>query len=95
MCIRDSINSVSDAINEPTETFRFEIKSAGTNGASSNFSAGAPVSGDTYYPQTNSYFIDPCDRDGDGVPDSIDLDNDNDGIPVSYTHLDVYKRQGK
>lgn len=55
--VRININSVSDAINEPTETFRFEIKSAGTNGSSSNFSAGAPVSGDFDYLETNNYFI--------------------------------------
>jgi len=56
-----NITSVNDAIDEPQETFKFEIKQQGTNGSTSNFlSTSAPIFGDTYYPATNDYFIQKC-----------------------------------
>lgn len=56
-----NIASVNDAVYEPNETFKFEIKQQGTNGSTNNFvSTASPISGDTYYPQTNAYFIQRC-----------------------------------
>lgn len=77
-----NVTSTSDGINEPDETFQFEIKQQGTNGSTSNFvSTSSPIFGDTYYPTTNAYFIQNCtDSDGDGIRDLDDLDDDNDGI---------------
>ena len=77
-----NVTSTSDGINEPDETFQFEIKQEGTNGSTSNFvSTSSPIFGDTYYPTTNAYFIQNCtDSDGDGIRDLDDLDDDNDGI---------------
>ncbi|MGD1317741.1 hypothetical protein [Chryseobacterium sp. 2R14A] len=77
-----NITSVIDGVNEPDETFKFEIKAQGTNGSTTNFfSTSSPILGDTYYPTTNAYFIRNCiDSDGDGIRDLDDLDDDNDGI---------------
>ncbi|WP_123912745.1 hypothetical protein [Chryseobacterium pennipullorum] len=56
-----NITSVNDGLDEPNETFKFEIKQQGTNGATNNFvSTSSPVFGDTYYPATNDYFIQKC-----------------------------------
>lgn len=56
-----NIASVNDGIDEPNETFKFEIKQQGTNGSTSNFvSTSSPVFGDTYYPTTNNYIIQRC-----------------------------------
>ncbi|KQM41805.1 hypothetical protein [Chryseobacterium sp. Leaf201] len=56
-----NVTSVNDGVDEPTETFRFEIKEQGTNGSTDNFmSTTSPVFGDTYYPSTNDYFIQRC-----------------------------------
>ncbi|MDV7697943.1 hypothetical protein N6B72_13540 [Chryseobacterium soli] len=56
-----NITSVNDLLDEPAETFKFEIKQQGTNGSTNNFvSTSSPVFGDTYYPQTNAYFIQKC-----------------------------------
>ncbi|ANF52274.1 hypothetical protein A0O34_17880 [Chryseobacterium glaciei] len=56
-----NIASVNDTVYEPDETFKFEIKQEGTNGSTSNFvSTASPISGDTYYPRTNDYFIRRC-----------------------------------
>lgn len=56
-----NIASVNDGIDEPDETFKFEIKQQGTNGSTNNFvSTSSPVFGDTYYPTTNDYFILRC-----------------------------------
>jgi len=56
-----NIASVNDLLDEPTETFKFEIKQQGTNGSTNNFvSTSSPIFGDTYYPQTNAYFIQKC-----------------------------------
>ncbi|GAA4161517.1 hypothetical protein GCM10022217_27290 [Chryseobacterium ginsenosidimutans] len=56
-----NITSVNDLIYEPDETFKFEIKAQGTNGSTNNFvSTSSPIFGDTYYPQTNAYFIQRC-----------------------------------
>jgi hypothetical protein len=55
------IASVNDLLEEPNETFKFEIKAQGTNGSSSNFvSTSSPIFGDTYYGATNDYFIQKC-----------------------------------
>lgn len=77
-----NVTSTNDGINEPDETFQFEILQQGTNGSTSNFvSTSSPIFGDTYYPTTNAYFIQNCtDSDGDGIRDLDDLDDDNDGI---------------
>ncbi|WP_144282260.1 hypothetical protein [Chryseobacterium echinoideorum] len=56
-----NITSVNDGIQEPNETFKFEIKEQGTNGSTNNFvSTSSPIFGDTYYPTTNDYFILQC-----------------------------------
>lgn len=56
-----NIASVNDAIYEPDETFKFEIKQQGTNGSTNNFvSTSSPIYEDTYYPTTNDYFIQRC-----------------------------------
>ncbi|KAA0126313.1 hypothetical protein FY557_17935 [Chryseobacterium sp. SN22] len=56
-----NIASVNDALYEPDETFKFEIKQQGTNGSTNNFvSTSSPIFGDTYYPTTNDYFIRRC-----------------------------------
>jgi hypothetical protein len=56
-----NITSVNDLIYEPDETFKFEIKAQGTNGSTNNFvSTSSPIFGDTYYSQTNAYFIQRC-----------------------------------
>ncbi|WP_449401029.1 hypothetical protein [Chryseobacterium wanjuense] len=56
-----NIASVNDVIYEPNETFKFQIKQQGTNGATNNFvSTSSPVYGDTYYGTTNDYFIQRC-----------------------------------
>ena len=56
-----NIASVNDLIDEPTETFKFEIKQQGTNGSTNNFvSTSSPIFGDIYYTQTNAYFIQKC-----------------------------------
>jgi hypothetical protein len=48
-------------IYEPTETFKFEIKTQGTNGSTNNFvSTTSPIFGDTYVPSTTAYFIQQC-----------------------------------
>jgi hypothetical protein len=77
-----NITSTNDGINEPDETFQFEILQQGTNGSTSNFvSTSSPIFGDTYYPTTDAYFIQNCtDSDWDGIRDLDDLDDDNDGI---------------
>lgn len=56
-----NVSSVNDGIDEPTETFRFTIREEGTNGSTDNFiSTMSPVFGDTYYGNTDSYFIQRC-----------------------------------
>ncbi|WP_415327006.1 hypothetical protein [Chryseobacterium sp. MMS23-Vi53] len=56
-----NIASVNDLIEEPNETFKFQIKQNGTNGSTNNFvSTSSPIYGDTYYPTTNDYFIQKC-----------------------------------
>jgi len=56
-----NIASVNEGVDEPTETFAFEIKQQGTSGSTNNFvSTSSPVPGDTYFPRTNSYFIQRC-----------------------------------
>lgn len=60
--VRININSVSDAINESTETFAFEIKAPNTNGSTNNFLTNTPVFGDTYYSKTDDYLINSCEN---------------------------------
>lgn len=56
-----NIVSVDDSIDEPNETFKLQIKQAGTNGSTDNFFADtSPVYGDTHYPETTDYFIQRC-----------------------------------
>ncbi|KAA0126380.1 hypothetical protein FY557_17840 [Chryseobacterium sp. SN22] len=56
-----NVSSVNDGTDEPTESFKFEIKPQGTNGSTDNFfSDMSPVYGDTYYPQTGEYSIQRC-----------------------------------
>lgn len=55
------VTSVNDLVDEPEETFKFEIKTQGTNGSTNNFvSTSSPIFGDTYYPSTNNYIIQRC-----------------------------------
>jgi len=91
-----NIASVNDGINEPTETFKFEIRQQGTNGSTTNFvSTLSPIFGDTYYGSSNNYYINNCpDSDGDGILDVTDLDDDNDGILDTVENVCTTKTEG-
>ncbi|ULC59607.1 GEVED domain-containing protein [Flaviramulus sp. BrNp1-15] len=65
--------SVTASFTSPYTQFTIEVSNANLGGLGNDLAID-----DIYVKQTL------CDLDGDGVADSIDLDNDNDGIPNIY-----------
>lgn len=78
--VRINITPVNDNIDEPIESFAFEIKPQNTNGATNNFdSTISPVFSDSFVNKTNDYTIERCvcyddaNTSGDGIDSTVGI----------------------